>query len=319
MKKPAKILLYVTVVIVSIIFLIVLLFGHRDIPLEKLKSKYAPPPSLFMPLDGMEVHYRDEGNVNAPVSIVLIHGTASSLHTFDAWTAQLKRNYRVVRMDLPGYGLTGPFPDGNYAMDHYVSFLRNFLDTLGIETCVLAGNSLGGAIAWRFALAHPDRVDKLVLIDAAGYPSESQSVPIAFRIARWRGINRIFTFITPRFLARSSLKNVYADKSKATKELVDRYFELSLRKGNRQAYLDRMGLKRDPNVHKKINTILQPTLILWGEEDQLIPVENAYRFQHDLPNDTLVILENAGHVPMEENPSQSFEALLKFLSVTGNR
>ena len=315
MKKFNKIILTILGALLSIVLLIVLFFGHRDIPLDKLKAKYAPAPSFFLAMDGMQVHVRDEGIADDPIPIVLIHGTASSLHTFDAWTAGLVDERRVIRMDLPGYGLTGPFPDGNYAMENYVDFILHLLNALEVDQCVLAGNSLGGAIAWRVALAHPERIQKLVLIDAAGYPSQSESVPIAFRIARWKGINRIFTFITPRFLAKSSLKNVYADESKATKELVDRYFELSLREGNRQAYLDRMGLKRDPNIHEQIKTIQHPTLILWGEQDKLIPVENAYRFQADLPNDTLVILENSGHVPMEENPDENLVALKAFLNL----
>ncbi len=315
MKRSNKIALYILGIILSLLILIVLLFGHRDIPLDKLKAKYAPAPSLFMALDGMQVHVRDEGNAQDSIPIVLIHGTGASLHTFEAWTLELKRDHRVVRMDLPGYGLTGPFPHRDYSMDRYVEFVLHFLESMQIDQCVLAGNSLGGGIAWRFALAHPDRVDKLVLIDAGGYPSESKSVPIAFRIARLQGINRIFTFITPKFLARSSLKNVYVDKTKVSKELVDRYFELSLREGNRGAYLDRMGLKRDSAIHEKIKTISQPTLILWGERDELIPVENATRFHADLPNDTLVILPNAGHVPMEESPEESLEALISFLNM----
>ena len=314
MKKPIKFFLYVFSIILSIILVIVLLFGHRDIPLEKLKDKYAPPPSFFMTLDGMEVHVRDEGNAQDSVPIVLIHGTGASLHTFEAWTSELKREHRVLSMDLPGYGLTGPFPHRDYSMDRYVEFMLHFLQSLNIEQCVLGGNSLGGAIAWRFALEHPDMVDKLVLIDAAGYPSESESVPIAFRIAKMRGINRIFTFITPRSLAKASLENVYADESKVSKELIDRYFELTLRKGNRQAYLDRMGVKRYPQAFEKIKTIEQPTLILWGDRDELIPVTNAYRFHHDLPNDTLVILQDAGHVPMEEDPERSLKILKTFLN-----
>jgi pimeloyl-ACP methyl ester carboxylesterase len=315
MKTFKKIILSILGILLSIILLIVLLFGHRDIPLQDLKDKYAPPPSFFLAMDGMEVHVRDEGNKNDPLPIVMIHGTGSSLHTFDAWTVGLIPERRVIRMDLPGYGLTGPFPDGNYEMENYVDFLFHFLNALDINECVLAGNSLGGAIAWRFTLEYPDRVDKLVLIDAGGYPLEAKSVPIAFRIAKLRGINRIFTFITPRSIARSSLENVYADKSKASKELVDRYFELSLRAGNRRAYLDRQGVKRDSTAHKKINTILQPTLILWGDQDELIPVINATRFHDDLPNDTLVILENVGHVPMEEDPERSLEALKSFLKM----
>jgi pimeloyl-ACP methyl ester carboxylesterase len=189
------------------------------------------------------------------------------------------------------------------------------LDKLDVEQCVLAGNSLGGAIAWRFTLAYPDRVNKLVLIDAAGYPSEAKSVPIAFKLAKLPVLNKIATFITPRFLARSSLENVYADDAKINKALVDRYFELTLRKGNRQAYLDRLGVTRDTIVYEQIKTIQQPTLILWGDQDNLIPVSNAYRFHEDLPNDTLMILENSGHVPMEENPEQSLETLKGFLKI----
>jgi pimeloyl-ACP methyl ester carboxylesterase len=315
MKIFNKIILSIIGALLSIMLLIVLFFGHRDIPLEKLKAEYAPAPSFFLALDGMEVHVRDEGIANDPVPIVLIHGTGSSLHTFDVWTGGLGEKRRVIRMDLPGYGLTGPFPDGNYAMDHYVEFMLHLLDKLDVEQCVLAGNSLGGAIAWRFTLAYPDRVNKLVLIDAAGYPSEAKSVPIAFKLAKLPVLNKIATFITPRFLARSSLENVYADDAKINKALVDRYFELTLRKGNRQAYLDRLGVTRDTIVYEQIKTIQQPTLILWGDQDNLIPVSNAYRFHEDLPNDTLMILENSGHVPMEENPEQSLETLKGFLKI----
>ena len=298
----------------ALLLLIILLFGHRDIPLHELQSKYATAPSLFMPLDGMEVHYRDEGNCQDPTPLVLIHGTGSSLHTFDAWTSQLIPTYRVIRMDLPGYGLTGPFPHRDYSTENYLTFLKHFLDKLAIEHCVLAGNSLGGGIAWQFALAYPHMVDKLVLIDAGGYPSRAKRIPIAFKVATWRPINRIFTFITPRFMAKASLENVYADKSKISKSLVDRYFELNLREGNRQAFIDRIGVQRDTTVYRNISRIQQKTLILWGDQDQLIPVANAYRFQQDLPNDTLVILKNVGHVPMEEDPGQSVNALMTFLN-----
>ena len=123
----------------------------------------------------------------------------------------------------------------------------------------------------------------------------------------------IFTFITPRFIAKSSVENVYDDKTKVTEELVDRYFELSLRKGNRQAFVDRFKVKSDTMSHKKIKLINQRTLILWGENDELIPSEMAYLFHDNLPNDTLVILKNVGHVPMEESPSESLMPVIEFL------
>ena len=124
------------IIIVSFLLIsigVVLLFGHREIPLEKLKAKYGNKPSSFISVDGMNVHYRDEGNQTDSIPIILIHGTASSLHTFDAWADSLKKTYRVIRMDLPAYGLTGAFPDRNYSMAHYTSFLKDFLAALNIR------------------------------------------------------------------------------------------------------------------------------------------------------------------------------------------
>ena len=142
----------------------------------------------------MDVHYRDEGNPKHSVPIVLLHGTGASLHRFDDWTAKLKHDYRVVRMDLPAYGLTGPFPDRNYSIDNYVDFLEHFLTARGIKKCILAGNSLGGSIAWNFTIKYPEMVDKLILIDAAGYPTQAKSIPLAFQIARVPVVNKLFTF-----------------------------------------------------------------------------------------------------------------------------
>ncbi|MEY4903464.1 MAG: hypothetical protein RLZZ292_1279, partial [Bacteroidota bacterium] len=157
-------------------------------------------------------------------------------------------------------------------------------------------------------------VQKLILIDASGYPIHSKSTPIAFQLAKIPVIKQIFTVITPRFIVEKSILNVYTDKSKVSDALVDRYFELSLRAGNRQAFIDRMsGGLVETNAAQRIAALQQPTLILWGEEDLLIPVENAYHFHDDLPHDTLVILKNIGHVPMEEAPDASVEAAKAFL------
>ena len=310
MKKVLKLFIFV---FVGLLILLSILFGHLDRSVNDLKSKYAPAPSAFVQVMGMDVHYRDEGNLQDTLPLVLIHGTGSSLHTFDAWTHILKENKRVVRMDLPGFGLTGPFSDGNYTIDHYVNFMAAFLAARGIQHCIVAGNSLGGQIAWNFTLRHPEMAHKLILIDAAGYPKNSTSVPLAFRVAQIPVLNKLLTFVTPRFVVKSSVQNVYADKTKITNELVDRYFDLSLRAGNRQALIDRMQMPYDTSQIRLIKNIQQPTLILWGAEDGLIPVESAYRFQEDLPNDTLVILKNTGHVPMEENPEESLEAILHFI------
>lgn len=304
------------VLIFSVLGLLVLisaLFGYRDKPVEELKLKYAQSPSAFIKMDGMDVHYRDEGNAFDTLPLVLIHGTSSSLHTFDEWTNALKSTRRIVRMDIPAFGLTGPFPDRNYSINHYVAFMEHLLQSKGIKRCILGGNSLGGQIAWHFTAKNPDIVEKLILIDAAGYPLDSKSVPLAFTLARDPIANKFMTFITPRFLAKSSVENVYDDKTKVSESLVDRYFELTLREGNRQALVDRMSVPIDTSGIFLIKNIQTPTLVLWGENDLLIPVKNAHLFHNDLPNDTMVILKNAGHVPMEENPKESLEAVLEFL------
>lgn len=292
---------------------IIIFFGHRDIPLNELRAKYTNTASSFVSVDGMEVHFRDEGEQTDTIPIVLIHGTASSLHTFDIWTNSLKKSNRVIRMDLPAYGLTGPFPDRNYTMPHYTEFLKNFLTALNIKQCVLAGNSLGGQIAWNFTLEQPEMVRKLILIDAAGYPISSKSVPVAFKIGRTPVLNKVLTYITPRFIVKASVENVYFDKSKVTESLVDRYFELTRREGNRQAFVDRFKMAKDTSAYKNIKHIQQPTLILWGAQDLLIPVENANKFHKDLPINTLVILDNNGHTPMEESPMESLKPVLDFL------
>lgn len=313
MKHLVKGLKLILVVTLLFIVGVMILFGHRDVPVNDLKSKYTNNYSSFISLNGLEVHFRDEGYHNDSIPIVLLHGTASSLHTFDAWTTHLKKTNRVVRVDLPAYGLTGPFPHGKYSIPHYTEFLKDFLSALKIEKCVLAGNSLGGEIAWNFTLEQPEMVDKLILIDAAGFPLNSKSVPIAFKLAQTPVLKHLFTFITPRFLVKSSVENVFSDKSKVTDALVDRYFDLTLREGNRQAFVDRFKMSEHTNAYENLQNIQQPTLIIWGLDDLLIPVENAYKFQESIPNSILAILKNTGHTPMEESPLESLEPVLTFL------
>lgn len=292
---------------------LLLLFGYKDIPVDRLKEKYATFESQFLDLADMSVHFRDQGDPADSLPIVLIHGTGASLHTFEGWTGKLKVSHRVISLDLPGYGLTGPFSSRDYSIVNYTKFLKSFLDELQIQKCILAGNSLGGRIAWSFTETYPNQVEKLILIDAAGYPLQSTSKPIAFKMAETPVVKHILKFITPKFIARKSVENVYADKSKVNEALVDRYFELTLREGNRQAFVDRFAAENPKDDHLRIKNIHQPTLILWGEKDDLIPLEAAYRFQEDLPNDTLVILSELGHVPMEEDPAGSLESVLSFI------
>lgn len=319
MKKLLRLLKFVFITTVVLLTIGLIAFWRSDIPIEELKIKYTNQQSKFVEIDGMNVHYRDEGNKNDTIPLVLIHGTGASLHTWEGWVNELSDSRRIISMDLPAYGLTGPNPSRDYSIDFYTQFINKLLAKLSIKQAIICGNSLGGSIAWNYALAYPEKVSKLILVDAGGYQTKPKSVPIMFRLARMPIINNIFKVILPRSAVESSVKNVYAQDNKVNDTLIDRYLELSLREGNRQAFLDRM-VTFSPKINDtysrkiaQIKDIQAPTLILWGAEDGLIPTDVAQKFHKDLPNNTLVILPNLGHTPMEEDPQRTVEVVKKFL------
>ncbi len=314
MKYLLRIVL--VVVVTCCVFLVAGLLATwaPDRSVEKLALRWAQPPSTWLEVGGMRVHLRDEGPRDDPHPIVLLHGTSASLHTWDGWAANLKARRRVIRFDLPAFGLTGPHPANDYSIAAYVQFVTQVMDALGVQTFVLAGNSLGGHIAWATAVAQPQRVSQLILVDSAGYPNVSQSVPIGFELARLPGLRHLMEYVLPRGVVQSSLRNVYGDPSKVTPELVDRYYELTLRAGNRAAlaYRFQQGLSGDTEALK---TLKIPSLVMWGARDRLIPPDNAQKFVRDLPNARLFVFDDLGHVPHEEDPQRTVDAVRAFLNI----
>ncbi len=300
MKKWLKRIL---LVLVLIVLGYTVLYWTNDIPLEVLKMKYANMESEFMELDGMQVHYRDEGS--GPV-LVLVHGTASSLHTWDGWAKHLKSDFRVIRVDIPAFGLTGPNATDDYSMQAYVDFINKFTAKLEVYSFLMAGNSLGGEIVWNYALTHPEKVQKMVLIDAAGYPKEGP-IPIAFKLPRIPVINQLMTKVTPKRLVKRSLIQVMYNDELVTEDLVNRHYELLLRKGNRKAYVERVKQiwKRGAKSHERIKEIKTPTLIQWGREDVWLPLDHGEQFSKDLENSKMLVYTQAGHIPQEEIPIKS--------------
>lgn len=288
-----KIFAIVIIAIVAVGILVV----RPDIPADTLKAKYADDASQFTALGGMNVHYKDEGSGPA---VVLIHGLGASLHTWDGWAALLKKDFRVIRMDLPGFGLTGPAPDGQYTAEAYVRFVRDFLAERNLRKFAICGNSLGGGIAWRYAVAYPAQISALILIDAAGYP---HTLPGNLKLANMPVLNSILTVVTPRFMVERNLHAVYGDPSRVTDALVDRHDDMLRREGNRAAMVELLQqIRTSP---ERIKNISVPTLIQWGEKDTWIPLENARRFAGDIPGAVLVTYPGLGHVPMEEAPEQT--------------
>ncbi len=281
---------------------------------EDLATRWAPPPSQFTAIDGIKVHFRDEGLRDDPQPIVLLHGTSASLHTWDGWSAALQEKHRVIRVDLPGFGLTGPTTDGNYQMPVYSRFVIALMDHLQVKQAVLAGNSLGGYVAWKTAVDYPERVRKLILVDAAGYATTAASVPIGFKLAQIPMLSGLMSNILPRRVVESSLRNVYGDPSKISSDLIDRYYELALRAGNRKSLAARFAQNKPGEFESQIPQIKQPTLILWGGLDRLIPPDNAQKFHHDIAGSSLVVFETLGHVGHEEDPALTVAAAEAFLA-----
>lgn len=315
MRTTFKVLagFFAIIVLVSAILMAVSWAPDRSV--DELTPRWAAAPSVFMNVDGMQVHVRDEGPRDDAMPIVLLHGTSASLHTWEGWVTALKSQRRVISMDLPGFGLTGPMVDGDYRMERYVQFLTALLDKLGVQKAVLAGNSFGGQLAWRMAVAHPERVGQLVLVDAAGYPTPSVSVPIGFRIAKIPVLNTLMEVTLPRNMVEASVRNVYGHPEKVTPELVDRYYDLTLRSGNRAALAKRFSQSPSGESVDAIATIKVPTLILWGARDRLIPPENGEHFHQDIVGSRLVVFPELGHVPHEEDAAATVAAVSQFLAV----
>jgi pimeloyl-ACP methyl ester carboxylesterase len=260
------------------------------------------------------VHLRDEGGMTDSVPLLLLHGTSSSLHTWDGWTDALRTTRRVIRMDLPGFGLTGPDPQDDYRLTRYTRFVLALADSLQIPRFDLAGNSLGGEIAWHVAAAAPTRVRRLVLVDPAGFPLASQSLPIGFRLARLTWLRWLFTHVLPRSVIEASVRDVYGDPARVTEPLIDRYYDLTLRAGNRRALPFRFAQMQPGADTLQLTQITAPTLIMWGARDRLIPPLQAARFRRLLPNSALALYPTLGHVPHEEDPAQTVGDLRAFLS-----
>jgi len=283
-------------------------------PVQSLVPRWAPPPSEFIDLGGQLVHLRDQGPRTDTTPIVLIHGTSASLHTWEGWVRELQPTRRVISFDLPGFGLTGPNGSGDYSDPTYVRFVLALMDHLKLNQVVIGGNSLGGEIAWQVAASAPARVKALVLVDAGGYDFQPESIPLSFQLARLPGARYLISGILPRKLVEQSVRNVYGDPGKVDSELVDRYFEMAVREGNREALTQRMAQLEPGRYANQIPSLKQPTLILWGGRDRLIPPAYGDRFKREIAGSELKVFDTLGHVPQEEDPAQTVLALKAFLA-----
>lgn len=301
----SKLLIWIVISIAS------LLSGCKpSLTKGEILEKYTDGESKFIEVRSNRVHYKDQGQGE---TLLLIHGTASSLHTWDLWSQAFADHFRVIRMDLPGFGLTGPDVSHSYEIEDDVTFISEFLEKLGVSNAHFVGSSLGGRIAWEYSLEHPNQVKSLTIINALGYKQESW--PPAIQLAMLPGMETLMPKLSSRFVYSQSLKDIYFDHSLIDDDTIDRYYELSLYPGNAEAFPKRVKAKLD-DQEQRITQIAAPTLILWGAEDRYFPVKNAYRFHEDIKQSQLKIYENVSHLPMEEVPEQSLNDVIQFIIST---
>jgi pimeloyl-ACP methyl ester carboxylesterase len=274
-----------------------------------LEARYLADPGDLLRMDEIQLHVRDIGRKQAP-TLILLHGFGSSLHTWEAWARQLSSDYRVIHFDMPGAGLSGADPNGDYSDARSMRVLAALMDQLGVAKASLIGNSMGGRIAWKFAAAVPTRVDKLVLISPDGFagPGEEYgkrpSVPSMVRLMR---------YALPKTLLKMNLKPAYADPAGLTDEIVTRTHDLLLGPGNRDAMIARLAQTELVEPGPLLRTISAPTLLLWGEKDAMIPPANAHDYAKFLQNQRLVLLPGLGHLPQQEAPDRSLIPVREFL------
>ena len=286
-----------------------------SIPRAVLEKKYATGASQFTVLpDGARAHYRDQGARDGAV-LLLIHGSNASLFTWEPWVSRLGKSFRVVTVDMPGHGLTGTVPNGDYSQEGMVKFTDEFATKIGLQKFALGGNSMGGAIAARYAEEHPDRVTKLILVDAGGMPTKmGDHVPLAFRLGRTPVVNKLLLFITPRSIVKEGLDDAFVHKKLVSNWMIDEYWEFARMEGTREATLKRFNIPRDLSIKDHIADIKASTLILWGAQDHLIPVEAAHAYNDAIKGSKLIVYPDAGHVLQEDEADESARDVSAFLA-----
>jgi pimeloyl-ACP methyl ester carboxylesterase len=292
-----------------ILLLSLWLLWTPDLDRSALERSYLAAPTDMVQVQGVNLHVRDSGPRDAP-AVLMLHGFGGSLQTWDAWANDLSGQLRVIRLDLPGSGLSHPDPTGDYSDGRSIQLVLALMDQLQLTRASVVGHSMGGRIAWTLAATHPERVAKLVLVAPDGFASpgaaygEKPEVPITMQLMR---------FTLPKWLLRLNLEPAYAKATAMTNERATRYHDLMLAPGSRQALIARMQQSVLVDPVPLLQRISAPTLLLWGKQDAMIPFTNAADYTQAIPHSQLVAFDGVGHLPQEEAPEQSLPPLRDFL------
>ena len=325
---------YFVLALLALLIIAGLWLFESDFNPAEVDARYTNSESrFFTDSEGARIHYRDQGNP-AGEPIVLVHGSNASLHTWEPWLGYIGSHYRVITLDLPAHGLTGAVPNGKYDSAAQLVTVNRLVTHLQVPEFIIGGNSMGGGVSWRYALAYPQQVSAMVLVDASGLPGwreenttkasaaqnndeqPANKGPLVFRLLQKSWFRSIAGYLDTRFLTGQGLRAAFYDESKVTEDMIDLYYNMSMRAGTREATLarfTRLGSRDTTLTDASLASLTMPALVLWGETDTLIPASTGERFASVLPNAQLIVYPNVGHLPMEEIPKQSATDLLDFL------
>ena len=306
-KKITKIVGYL---ILIILFISIYNSVYFDIPKNEIISKHAKGASEFLELaDGSKIHFRDEGNKDGKV-LLLVHGFNGSLFNYEPLVPYLSDNYRVISLDLPAHGLTGAVESDLYSHKAYQNVIEEVVEILEVDKFYFVGHSMGGMIAWRYALDNLDQLNGLIIIGSAFFGNEQEfedfqtinAPPLAFELIESKFFIRLLEFITPRILVKEGISQSVYDQSIVTDELVDQFHDIILMEGTRLAVGRLAEVHEDDFIANPLDLrkITIPSLIIHGEEDNLVNIKFIDHFIEQIPNSKLISYPKTGHmIPME--------------------
>lgn len=309
MRRARRVLLWLAAALVIGLLGTAAWLYTPDADRATLEARHAGAPSRFLDVLGLRLHVRDTGPRDGP-AVLMLHGFGASLQSWDGWAAGLEDRFRVIRLDLPGFALTGPDPTGDYTDARGVAVLAALLDALGIERAAVIGNSMGGRLAWRFALAHPGRVTHLVLVAPDGFAPPGRAYGEREGAAP---LMRVLPYALPRRMLRDTLAAAYGDAARMTEADVARAHDLMRAPGVRAAMIARMEQRVIDDPRPLLARLAPPVLLVWGERDRMIPAAHARDWLAVLPAARHVELPGLGHVPQEEDAAGSLPLVRAFL------
>jgi len=292
-------------------FLAVALYGlwTPDLERAELEKRYFSSSPQIIDVDGLKVYYKETGPQGAP-ALLLLHGFGSSLQAWDDWSLKLEQKYRLIRLDLPGFGLTGASPANDYSEEKDLAILTHFVDKLGLEKFSVVGHSMGGKMAWSLAASQPERVQALVLMAPDGFPETKDIGTKPYEVPAIMGLIK---YVLPKYLVQKSIEPAFVQADALNDALVNRYFDMLRAPGVRGAILERSNQTIYTDPVPRLKAIKAPTLLIWGEKDQMIPSTNAQSYANVLSNSTTVLIPKLGHLLQEEQPEKGLAAVMQFL------